>query len=135
MVSYLTLEDIFKFFLSFIASFCLQVDLLFCFHGLAAIDIFISALGFWQKLSVNLRIMTINLYSAMQDHDHFPESEQLGKFWGASRMYFLETLLEIMIRLFLMSSSNIINLNIYNFLECAYAFYLINAFLSESEVK
>lgn len=71
----------------------------------------------------------------MQDHDHFPESEQLGKFWGASRMSFLETLLETLIRLLLTSSSSSINLNIYNFLEYNHAFYLINAFLSEPEVK
>lgn len=71
----------------------------------------------------------------MQDHDHFPESEQLGKFWGASRMSFLETLLETLIRLLLTSSSSSINLHIYNFLEYSHAFYLINAFLSEPVVK
>ena len=37
--------------------------LIFYFHGLAASDIFISALGFWQKLSVNLRSSPTVLHS------------------------------------------------------------------------
>lgn len=71
----------------------------------------------------------------MQDQDHFPKLEQLGKFWGGPRMSFLETLLETLIRLLLVDSSRSMNLNIYNFLEYNPDFHLINSFLTGSEVR